>query len=200
MWGVLPALGLGVAACASAPTLGPIGETDAAPTRITAVDSATPPRSLSVELDQPGYAAVILVAPGHSATLLYPPDSATNNQLTAGAHTLPVTVPNSLLETDSARVAGFIRARDSARVRARGGPAIRTPALPESTPTYFLVVTSPRQLSYRRIVDKTTGVSIPTIDLEALNAVGKAVKSTIETEPREWHGFYQLVTIRKPAT
>ena len=187
-------------ACASVPKAGPIGEapeTTTSPSRITAVDSGHPPRSVSVQLDQQAYTAVLLVAPGHSATLLYPPDSATDNRLAAGSHVLNVTVPPALLETDSARLAGLIRARDSARVRTRG-PTIRQPALPPETPTYLLVVTSPQPLSFRRILDKTTGVSIPSQDLEALNAVGKAVKSTIETEPRAWNGFYQLITLRRP--
>lgn len=189
---------LAVVACASAPKAGPIGESAEAPSRITAVDSGHPPRSVSVQLDAQAYTAVLLVAPGHSATLLYPADSTTNNRLAAGRHTLSVTVPDALLESDSARIAGLIRARDSARVRPRGGPTIRTPALQPNTPTYLLVVTSPQPLSYGRIIAKTTGVSIPTIDMEALNAVGKTVKSTIEAEPRTWHGFYQLVVLRPP--
>jgi hypothetical protein len=184
-------------ACASAPKAGSIGETPAAPTRISAVDSSYPPRTVAVQLDQSAYAAVLLVAPGHSATLLYPRDSTVDNRLAAGAHVLPVTVPEALLETDSARIAGLIRQRDSARVRTRA-PVLRLPALPPTTPTYFLVVTSPQPLSYRRIVEKITGVSIPLGDLEALNAVGKAVKATIEAEPRAWNGFYQLVALRRP--
>ena len=188
---------LAAGACASAPKAGAIGETPETPTRIAAVDSGVPPRSVSVQLDQPAYTAVLLVAPGHSATLLYPRDSTTDNRLSAGSHTLSVTVPASLLESDSARIAGLIRQRDSSRARP-SGPTIRTPALPPTTPTYLLVVTSPQPLSYRRIVDKTTGVSIPLDDLEALNAVGKAVKSTIEAEPRAWSGYYQLVTLRRP--
>lgn len=191
---------LAASACSHAPKGGPIGETPAAPSRITSVDSGYPPRGLSLQLDRAAYTTVLLVAPGHSATLLYPTDSATNNRLEAGPHVLQVAVPASLLESDSARIAGLIRQRDSARVRPRGGPTIRTPALPPTTPTYFLVVTSPQPLAYRRIVEKITGVSIPLEDLEALNAVGKAVKATIDAEPRTWNGFYQLVHLRKPTS
>ena len=185
------------AACASAPKAGAIGESPTPPVRITSVDSALPPRSVSVQLDEAASVAVLLVAPGHSATLLYPRDSTTDNRHTAGEHAITLVIPNALLESDSARIAGLIRERDSARVRTRT-PTIRTPALPQTTPTYLLVVTSPQPLSYSRILSKTTGVSIPTIDLEALNAVGKAVKSTIEAEPRLWNGFYQLVALRPP--
>jgi hypothetical protein len=193
------ALTIGTAACASAPKAGAIGETPAVPARITAVDSGRPPRNVSVQLDQQSYAAVLLVAPGHSATLLYPADSTTNNRLDAGTHVLPVTVPERLVQTDSVAIAGLIRARDSARVRVRG-PTMRTPPIPTATPTYLLVITSPQQLDYQRIVARTVGVSIPLQDLEALNAVGKAIKGTLTIEPREWHGFYQMVELRRPAS
>jgi hypothetical protein len=203
---LLVVAGLTLAACVSVPKAGAIGESAAAPTRITAVDSARPPRSVSVELDEAAYVVVLLVAPGHSATLLYPPDSTTTNRLPAGAHTLNVTVPGVLLESDSARLAGMIRTRDSSRVRTRGptldvervrtrGPTLRTPALQPTTSTYFLVITSPQQLSYNRIVAKIGGFTIPTVELEALNAVGKAVKATIEADPRVWNGFYQAVSL-----
>jgi hypothetical protein len=33
--------------------------------------------------------------------------------------------------------------------------------------------------------------------MEALNAVAKAVKSTIPNEPREWGGYYQLVELKR---
>jgi hypothetical protein len=49
-----------------------------------------------------------------------------------------------------------------------------------------------------RVHDKLTGVSIPTDDMEALNAVAKAVKSTLPTEPREWAAYYRLVDLTTP--
>jgi hypothetical protein len=60
-----------------------------------------------------------------------------------------------------------------------------------------LLVTSPKPLVYQRIIEKTAGVSIPLIDTEALNAVAKAIKATIPSEPRDWAGYYQRVELRR---
>jgi hypothetical protein len=186
--------------CGKQANFGPLGDspTPPSPTRITAVDSALPPRNVSVQLDQPGYAAVILVAPGHSATILYPPDSATDNRLNAGSHTLRFQIPEMLVQTDSQRMAAITRARDSGFSARRTRPRGITPLSP-ATPTYLLVITSPQQLSWPKIREKTAGVSIPLEDMEALNAISKAVKSTLAAEPREWAGYYRHVEIRPPA-
>lgn len=192
------AIGLVVlTSCAKRANYGPLGDspTPPSPTRIIAVDSALPPRHLSVQLDVPGYATVILVAPGHSATILYPADSATDNRLGAGSHMLRFQIPEALVQTDSQRMAAITRARDSGFSARRSRPRGITPLSP-ATPTYLLVITSPQQLSWRRLREKTAGVSIPVADMEALNAIAKAVKSTLATEPREWAGYYRQVEIR----
>ena len=80
-------------------------------------------------------------------------------------------------------------------LRARSGRS-NVPIAP-TTPTYFLLVTSPKPLVYQRIIEKTAGVSIPLVDTEALNAVAKAIKATIPSEPRDWAGFYQRVELRR---
>ena len=172
-------------------------------------DTSRPPKNALVELDQPGYAVVVLVAPGHSATLLYPADSATDNRLSAGAHHLTFLVPDLLVQFDSVRnpdraprvrrqqdssILNPGRQRYDTSTRSRQG---RLSAITPSTPTYLLLVTSPWPLVYRRILDKTAGVSIPMVETEALNAVAKAIKSTIPNEPREWAGYYQRVELRK---
>jgi hypothetical protein len=184
-------------ACVHTPTAGPVGEGSALQPTITAVDTAVPPLHAWVNLDRPGSVALLLVAPGHSATVLYPADSLTNNTLSAGAHRLSFRVPDPFLETDSMRMAA--RTRDTARVNPRTRPtrARTLPPLPSTTPTYLLLVTSPQPLDYRRLIEKTVGVSIPTVDAEALNAVGKAIKSTIPSEPREWAGFFQLIALQR---
>ena len=41
-------------------------------------------------------------------------------------------------------------------------------------------------------------MSIPSVELEALNAAAKAVKSTIQGEPREISGYYQRIELRRP--
>ena len=189
-----------MASCAKQARSGPLGDIPAppSPTRITAVDTTLPPRSVTVQLDQAGYATVILVAPGHSATILYPGDSTVNNRLVAGSHTLAFQIPELLVQTDSQRMAAITRTRDSGFSARRTRPRGITPLSP-TTPTYLLVITSPQQLAFSRMRDKTAGVSIPIEDMEALNATAKAVKSTLAVEPREWAGYYQHVEIRPPA-
>ena len=199
-------------ACASAPTAGPLGEGAAFHPRIVSVDTTHPPRDAWIEMDQPGYAAILLVAPGHSATLLYPPDSLTDNRLTAATHHIPLKVPDVLVQIDSSRnpdrsgLGVGRQRRDTSllnpggqrmdtTLRARGARA-SAPISP-TTPTYLLLVTSPKPLVYQRIIEKTAGVSIPLVDTEALNAVAKAIKATIASEPRDWAGFYQRVELRR---
>ena len=194
-----------VISCASTPDVGPLGESVALrPPVITTVDTARPPHFVWVQMDQPAYAAVLLVAPGHSATLLYPREQFTSNQLTAGAHQLTFDVPDLFVSADSLRDAerasGRQRMDSINRARARRRTGTTQPsAMPISplVPTYLLVITSPQPLVYQRIVDKTAGVSIPNIELEALNAVVKAVKSTLPDEPREWAGYYRRVDLRR---
>jgi hypothetical protein len=182
--------------CVSTPDTGSLGEGTSLRPTITAVDTARPPRSAWVQMDQPGYAALLLVAPGHSATLLYP-DSLTNNQLNAGAHQLTFAIADALLPADS--VLRRQRSDTAPRViRSRPRPSgPSTTPIPPTVPTYLLLVTSPQQLSRTRILEKTVGVSIPTLEMEALNAVGKAIKSTLLSEPRDWAGYYQRVELRR---
>jgi hypothetical protein len=190
-------------ACASVPQAGPVADGSNIHPRITAVDSMLPPRSAWVDLDQPGYTALLLVAPGHSATLLYPADSGFDNRLSAGTHQLTFRVPEVLVAADSARNPdrGRQRSDTSPSIRVRGRQRAdtgrRQMAISPLTPTYLLLVTSPQPLVYQRIVEKTAGVSIPSLDDEALNAVAKAVKNTITVEPRDWAGFYQRIEVRR---
>jgi hypothetical protein len=130
-----------------------------------------------VQLEQREHAVLLLVAPGHSATLLYPRDSLTPNELAAGPHQLEFQIPDLLVASDSMRLVQ--PRRDSMRLGRRGPTARSVTPIPPSVPTYLLLVTSPQPLVFARIVEKTAGVSIPTIDTEALNAIGKAIKSTI---------------------
>jgi hypothetical protein len=189
---------LACVACASGTNAGPLGEGAAPRVEIVAVDSALPPHNATVQLAQSSYVALVLVAPGHSATLLYPADSSTTNQFAAGNHQLGFRIPEMLVRSDSMLRLQPIPRSDTTRIGARRtGRGTVLPPLPPTTPTYLLAVSSPQELNYRRILDKTLGVSIPTIDTEALNAVGKAIKSTITNEPREWAGYYRLVELRQ---
>ncbi|HET9454378.1 MAG TPA: hypothetical protein VFO66_08855 [Gemmatimonadaceae bacterium] len=200
--GCLAAL-VAIGACSSSPNAGPLGDGMSGATKIVAVDSARPPAAVQVDLEQPAYVAVLLVAPGHSATLLYPRDSVTDNRLGAGRATVRFEIPALLIRNDSAMI---VRRREDrrredslARVRSRTRSTGRSPVplpLGPETPTYLLLVTSPQPLEYERIIDKTAGVSIPLVDSEALNAVGKAVRSTL-AEPRTMAGYYQLVELSR---
>ena len=184
------------AACASAPSGGVLTEAANFESKIAAVDSFLPPRSATVQMDRDGYAALVLVAPGHSATLLYPADSTASNRLPSGTHQVAFDVPSALAETDSQRLARMREAQRSPT--RRSGPPRRTMTpIPQNTPTFLLLLTSPQPLVYGRMIEKTGGVTIPNIDAEALNAVAKAIKSTLPTEPRELGAYYQLVELRR---
>lgn len=187
------------AGCASSPAGGTLGEGGVADPRITAVDTAVPPRSATVELEQPAYLALFLVAPGHSVSLLYPADSAADNRHGAGTHRVQFEVPGLLVETDSQRIARIREAQRTSQRRRRTGPPVtgNMAPLPPTVTPYLLLITSPQELDYGRMLEKTGGVSIPTLDTEALNAVAKAIKATLPAEPRNWAGFYLPVVLRR---
>jgi hypothetical protein len=185
-----------IAACVSTPAGGGLGEGSTAQPQIVSVDSGFPPRAVTARLTQDGYAALLLVAPGHSATLLYPPDSATNNRFSSGTHRIAFEVPTVLAETDSQRLQR-IRDQQRAAPRSRTGTRRTVTPIPANAPTFLLLVTSTQPLQYSRMIDKTGGVSIPIVEMEALNAVAKAIKSTLPEEPRDWAGYYVPVTLRR---
>jgi hypothetical protein len=186
------------AGCASSPGGGTLGEGGVADPRISAVDTAVPPKSATVQLEQPVYVALFLVAPGHSVSLLYPADSVTNNRHDAGTHRLQFEVPGMLVETDSQRIARVREAqRESRRRRTTSTTSGSLGPLPLTAMPYLLLITSPQELDYGRMLEKTGGVSIPTMDAEALNAVAKAIKATLPAEPRNWSGHYLPVVVRR---
>ena len=187
-----------LSACVSTPSAGSLGEGSDATPRIVSVDSAVPPRSAIVQLEQPAYVALLLVAPGHSATLLYPGDSTTNNRLNGGTSTLSFRIPENIAPPDSTSLIRRGRVMSDTNLR---GTRPRLPGAGEGpidpeTPTYLLLVTSPQRLEYVRIREKTVGVSLPVVESEALNAVGKTIKATIADEPRAWAGWFQRVEVR----
>lgn len=185
-----------VSACATAPTSGALGEGFNHHPAVTAVDTARPPHFAWVELDQQDYVALLLVQPGRGVSLLYPRDSAMDNRLTAGAHQLTFSLPNNRALLDSLnrqrrRTPGREDTlRTVAEQRAASGMAP-----PQTMDNYLLLFASPEPITYAKVHDKLSGVSIPIDDMEALNAVAKAVKSTLPTEPREWGAFYRLLDL-----
>lgn len=193
-------LTLFVGACASAPKVGSLGEGSTSAAKIVAVDTALPPRAATIELTQPEYVAVLLVAPGHSASLLYPGDSATDNRMNTGRTTLSFAVPSNLVPSDSTGMLRRTRvpADTGFRSTRRDAGGMGSGAIRPDTPAYLLLVTSPQRLDYKRIREKTAGVSLPALEMEALNAVAKTVKSTILEEPRTWGGYYHQIELSKP--
>ncbi len=191
-----------VTACASAPTSGPLSEGLGGGSRIIAVDSARPPASVTVQLEEQAHVAVLLVIPGHSATLVYPRDSTADNRRPSGQSTLAFEVPGLLVRRDSGAARqrqARIAAQDSAMRRRRGTarPASSSPGpVPPNAATYLLLLTSPQPLVYQRIIDRTAGVSIPSVEEEALNAVAKAVRATLP-EPRSMAAYFQVVQVAR---
>jgi hypothetical protein len=194
---VCATLPLLAAACASAPNAGALGEGFDLHPAITAVDSAIPPHSAWIDLDKQQYVVLLLVTPGRGVTILYPRDTIVDNRLSAGAHELTFVLTSQraqIAQVDSLNrmrrrtSAGDDSLRRGAERGARGGaPATYQP--------YLLLVASPQPLSYARIRDKISGVSIPIDEMEALNAVSKTVKATLTTEPREWASYYRAVNV-----
>ena len=184
-------------ACKTAPTAGPLGDGMGNTARIIAVDTAHPPRAATVQLDEPAHVAVLMVIPGHSSTLLYPRDATTDNRFAAGQVSIPLDVPELLVRRDSA----VSRApRDTTLRTRRRGPTRSTSSpgpVPMAARTFLLLVASPQPLEYQRLIDRTAGVSIPAIDAEALNAVAKAARSTLDDEPRTLSAYYQLVELTR---
>lgn len=182
-------------ACASAPNSGRLVDGSALEPRIVGFDTARPPRSATIQLDQPGYVALLLVAPGHSATLLYPRDSATNNQMRAGAHQITFQIPTGLVLSDTAMEnRGRLRRDTTTAARPRTRTVASNPIDP-AMGSFLLLLTSPQRLDYARMVERTSGVSLPTIETEALNAIAKAIKSTLSMEPRDLAGFFYRIQL-----
>lgn len=185
---------IALCACATAPRSGPLGEGFNLHPAITSIDTAHPPRSAWIELDQQNYAVLLLVTPGRGVTVLFPRDSNANNRLGAGAHQLTFNIPVPRSVTDSLN---RTRRRTPERTDTLRSVAERRASAPpvQLASTYLLLVASPQRLSYARVLEKTAGVSIPLEEMEALNAVAKAVKSTITAEPREWAAFYRTAAV-----
>jgi hypothetical protein len=70
-----------------------------------------------------------------------------------------------------------------------------SPPIDPTMGSFLLLLTSPQRLDYARMVERTSGVSLPAVETEALNAIAKAIKGTLTSEPRELSGFYQRVEL-----
>jgi hypothetical protein len=172
-----------VAACASGPSKPRmVGDAPELGARLVINDSVSPPRQVTVEVAQASSAVLVYVVPGQGASLVYPADTLHSARLTEGAHVVSPEFPK-LLSASAARAA-----RDSAR---RGGamPGERDPRDARSAPAvmppqvivpqgFLMLIATRASLDPAAIARRLQGTSIPGVDDEALNAVGKLVRST----------------------
>jgi hypothetical protein len=197
-----PAAVLLVVGCASAPQPRQLGQYSALTPRLAVVDSERPPRNLTVDVSAPASVVVVYVAPGRSTRIVYPADSVAPPRLSAGSHRVMATWPQPRASSDSARRDSIARA-NQARTRrdsiARGNRPRPVMALPDPeaglAPTgYLLLFATPGPLQYGEVRRKVEGVTTPLDVDEALNAIAKQVRSTLDpTAP--WAGYALEVTV-----
>jgi hypothetical protein len=179
-----------VAACASAPKPRQLGSYAALTPRLTVIDSERPPKNLTVELGAPASVVVVYVAPGRSTRIVYPADSQDAPPLGAGSHRITATWPRPRALADSARRDSIMRANRTRARRdsvARGAQQRAVIALPDpeaglAPMGYLMVFATPAPLQYSEVRRKVEGVTTPLDTDEALNAIAKQVRSTLDPE------------------
>ncbi|HYD54608.1 MAG TPA: hypothetical protein VEA99_18385 [Gemmatimonadaceae bacterium] len=169
---------LALGGCATASTPRQLGAYDGFRPRIDAVRERGDSLELTVAVERGASVALLEVIPGGGVTLLHPA-AGDDAALAAGTHTLVVRQPPG--RPDSLR---FVRAPSDYDVRrAQDRRAVQAPGrvpldermrLP--SPRLLLVVTE-RPLSPARLRDALRGVTVPLAPEQALNAVGKLVRS-----------------------
>jgi hypothetical protein len=199
-----PALTLVVAGCASAPQPRQLGNYNILTPRLAVVDSERPPRNLTVDLSAPASVVVMYVAPGRSTRIVYPTDSlAVPPRLAAGSQRITAVWPSPRARADSARRDSIARANQPRTRRdsiARANMPRRVVALPDPeaglAPTgYLLLFATPGPLQYGEVRRKVEGVTTPLDVDEALNAIAKQVRSTLDsTAP--WAAYALEVTVQ----
>jgi len=198
-WGVAVAI-----ACASAPQPRQLGEYAALTPRLAVVDSERPPVNLTVDLAAPASVVVMYVAPGRSTRIVYPADTVGVPRLVAGSQRITATWPRPRVSPDSARRDSIARAnpararRDSiARVGQPRAPALLADPEAGLAPTgYLFLFATPAPLRYAEVRRKVEGVTTPLDPGEALNAIAKQVRSTLDPSA-SWSGYaLEVVTER----
>ena len=188
--------------CASAPQPRELGNYTALAPRLAVVDSERPPVNLTVELASPASVLVIYVAPGRSTRIVYPADSAVAPRLAAGSQRITATWPRPRLTADAARRDSLSRANASRARRdsiVRATNTQRTIGLPDpeaglAPVGYLFLFATPGALPYDEIRRKVEGVTTPLDADEALNAIAKQVRSTLDPSAR-WAGYALEVVI-----
>lgn len=191
--------------CASAPQPRELGNYSALSPRLAVVDSERPPVNLTVGLASPASVVVIYVAPGRSTRIVYPADSAAAPRLAAGSQRITATWPRPRMTADAARRDSIARA-NAARTRRDTEVRTTTPRViglpdPEAglAPVgYLFLFASPSQLPYDEIRRKVEGVTTPLDTDEALNAIAKQVRSTLDPSAR-WAGYALEVVVEPEA-
>ena len=190
------------AACASAPKPRELGNYTTLTPRLAVVDSEVPPKQLTVELSAPASVVVVYVSPGRSTRIVYPADSLGAPRLAAGSQRIVATWPRPRALSDSARRDSVVRAN---RARARRDSLARADrprsvtALPDPeaglAPTgYLLLFATPGPLRYGEVRRKVEGVTTPLDADEALNAIAKQVRSTLDPSA-PWAAYALEVTV-----
>jgi hypothetical protein len=178
-----------LAACASAPKPRQLGNYGLLAPRLAVVDSERPPRNLTVDLAAPASVVVVYVAPGRSTRVVYPADSlGAVPRLGAGTQRIVASWPRPRVAADSARRDSIARAnrprprRDSiARASMpRPGMALPDPEAGLAPTGYLLLFATPGPLPYGEVRRKVEGVTTPLDVDEALNAIAKQVRSTLD--------------------
>jgi hypothetical protein len=196
-----PAAVLLVAACASAPRPRQLGQYSLLAPGLAVVDSERPPRNLTVDVAAPASVVVVYVAPGRSTRIVYPADSMNAPRLAAGSHRITATWPRPRALRDSARRDSIARTnrprtrRDSVARANMPRPVVALPD-PEAglAPTgYLLLFATPTPLQYGEVRRKVEGVTTPLDADEALNAIAKQIRSTLDPSV-PWAGYALEVT------
>jgi hypothetical protein len=192
------------AGCASAPQPRQLGEYATLTPRLAVVDSERPPVNLTIELSAPASVVVAYVAPGRSTRIVYPADTLGVQRLGAGSQRVTATWPRPRAAIDSARRDSIARA-NPARARrdsiARAGQPRGPLALPDpeaglAPMGYLLLFATPATLQYGEVRRKIEGVTTPLDVDEALNAIAKQLRSTLDPSA-QWAG-YAVEVITEP--
>jgi hypothetical protein len=190
--------------CASAPQPRQLGQYTALNPRLVVVDSERPPTNLTVELSAPASVVVAYVAPGRSTRIVYPADTVGPSLFTAGSHRITASWPRPNPAADSARRDSIARANpERARRDSIARAAARRPvaALPDpeaglAPVGYLLLFATPAPLPYAEIRRKVEGVTTPLDADEALNAIAKQMRSTLDPSA-QWSGYaVEVITER----
>jgi hypothetical protein len=189
-----------VIGCASAPQPRELGNYSALVPRLAVVDSERPPVNLTVSLSAPASIAVIYVAPGRSTRIVYPADSTVAVRLTAGSHRITAAWPRSRLTAGAARRDSVARAASARRDSIARANAARVTALPDpeaglAPVGYLFLFATPSPLPYEEVRRKVEGVTTPLDTDEALNAIAKQVRATLDPSAR-WAGYALEVVVQ----